>query len=571
MLSKACCLFWATVFYVHAVSVIVAPSDDHPVFEGWGTSICWWGNIVGNYSDAVRDTIVDLVFDTADGLGMNIVRYNIGGGDAPSHNHMGTGKEMEGFLDGESSAYDWTKDAPQRRILHAAKERIPGAWFIAEAFSNSPPYWMTVSGCASGASGGGDNLKSDSYGLFADYLTHVVKQFRDEWGIFFRTIEPFNEPSGNWWKSGGGQEGCHFSRANQVKLVAGLHESLVEKQLATEIAAPDEYGYDITVESYEYFDAATRSSVSQINTHGYSGSKRSELRRLATEDGKRLWASEIDGSGAPSPFDVWAHNHDDIAPGLDIAQRIIRDFREMSPEGWIFWQVVESEQAQISLNKNWGCIHVDYTGGERYYLCKKYHAMKQFTKFIRPLSRMVDIEDDNAIAFMSEERNRLTIVQRNASTAAVSYEYDLSRFEGAGSLASVWRTSSTENAVRCDDMPVYDGILAAPAQPQSVTTYCIDIDNVNVSVHAGAVFGAVPESAHPLRICRDGAKRVLMNNVGAETVNFEVFDLCGKRLRAGLSTPGKQPLLQLPSTTRALIVRFRGSDRRWMSSLQILQ
>jgi len=550
---------------------MVAPSDDYPVFEGWGTSICWWGNIIGNYSDAVRDTIMDLVFDTADGLGMNIVRYNIGGGDAPSHNHMGTGREMEGFLDGESSDFNWTRDAGQRRILNAAKDRIPGAWFIAEAFSNSPPYWMTVSGCASGASGGGDNLKSDSYSLFANYLTEVVKHFRNEWGIFFRTIEPFNEPSGDWWKSGGGQEGCHFSRANQVRLIGVLHESLAEKQLGTQIAAPDEYGYDITFESYKYYDADTRSSVSQINTHGYSGSKRSELRRLATEGGKRLWSSEIDGSGASSPFDAWPHNHDDIVPGLDIAQRIIRDFRGMSPEGWIFWQIVESEQAQISLDKNWGCIHADFTGGERYYLCKKYHAMKQFTKFIRPFSRMVDIEDENAIAFLSEKQNRLVIVQRNAASAAVSYEYDLSGFDSVGPAASVWRTSSTENAVQCDDISVYDGILSASAQPRSITTYCIDLSNGGVATHTGAVIATAYASAHPLRICRDGAKRVLLHNLSAETVNFGIFDLCGKRLRTGFSTPGKRTPLQLPSTTRALVIRFRASDRGWLSSLQILQ
>jgi hypothetical protein len=89
-------------------------NDNRHNFQGWGTSICWWGNIIGKYPEKTRDTILGLVFDTSSGLGLNIIRYNIGGGDAPSHNHMGVGKEMEGFLSEESATYDWTKDAGQR-------------------------------------------------------------------------------------------------------------------------------------------------------------------------------------------------------------------------------------------------------------------------------------------------------------------------------------------------------------------------------------------------------------------------------------------------------------------------
>jgi hypothetical protein len=58
---------------------------------------------------------------------------------------------------------------------------------------------MTKSGCASGNTDGSNNLKDDSYDAFADYLTEVVKHFRDSWGITFRTLEPLNEPNASWW------------------------------------------------------------------------------------------------------------------------------------------------------------------------------------------------------------------------------------------------------------------------------------------------------------------------------------------------------------------------------------
>ena len=93
---------------------------------------------------------------------------------------------------------------------------------ILEAFSNSPPYWMTKSGCASGSTDGSNNLKDDSYDAFADYLTEVVKHYRDSFGITFRTLEPLNEPNANWWKANGGQEGCHFSPANQQTIIKAV-------------------------------------------------------------------------------------------------------------------------------------------------------------------------------------------------------------------------------------------------------------------------------------------------------------------------------------------------------------
>lgn len=457
-----------------AVTVTVNPGVRYQEFEGWGTSICWWGNIIGKYPDQARDSIMDLLFDTSNGLGLSIIRYNIGGGDNPSHNHMGVGKMMDGFKAGENAQYDWTKDAGQRWVVNAAKQRIPSDWFIAEAFSNSPPYWMTVSGCASGGSGGSNNLKSGYYSQFVDYLTTVVKHFNDEWGIFFRTLEPMNEPD-NGWTVNGAQEGCSFSHENQAKLILEVKKQLDEKQLLTKISAPDGASYGSTIAAYNSYNANVKSCIYQINTHGYFGGSRTDLLALAQRDGKKLWASEIDGSGAEYPFDQWTHNHNDIVPGLDIANRIIRDLRDLKAEAWITWQVVESEQAQTSVNKNWGCIHADFTGGNRYYITKKYHAIRQFTSIIRPFSRMIRIDNNDAVAFLSPEQDRLVIVQRNAGNSAVTFDYNLSNFQQVGPKVSVWRTSATENFQKLDDLTVVNGTLSTSSSPKSITTYVIPI------------------------------------------------------------------------------------------------
>ena len=41
-----------------AVTVTVDPKVEYQEFEGWGTSICWWGNIIPNYPQRSRDSIM---------------------------------------------------------------------------------------------------------------------------------------------------------------------------------------------------------------------------------------------------------------------------------------------------------------------------------------------------------------------------------------------------------------------------------------------------------------------------------------------------------------------------------
>ena len=66
-------------------------------FEGWGTSLCWWANRIG-YCDVLAQKAADLLFNAETGLGMNIARYNIGGGDDPTHHHITrTDSMMPGF------------------------------------------------------------------------------------------------------------------------------------------------------------------------------------------------------------------------------------------------------------------------------------------------------------------------------------------------------------------------------------------------------------------------------------------------------------------------------------------
>ena len=111
--------------------VVVDPGKRYQVFEGWGTSLCWWAVKAGAWSESNRSKLLGAIADPDTGLGYTIFRYNIGGGDDPANahctpHHMGEGKglraEMEGFKDSSADDYHWDRDAGQRNEYHTPEE-----------------------------------------------------------------------------------------------------------------------------------------------------------------------------------------------------------------------------------------------------------------------------------------------------------------------------------------------------------------------------------------------------------------------------------------------------------------
>ena len=52
------------------------------VLKGWGTSACWWSQYCAD--EKAAEEIAELLYGDT-GLGLNIYRYNIGGGTDPEN------------------------------------------------------------------------------------------------------------------------------------------------------------------------------------------------------------------------------------------------------------------------------------------------------------------------------------------------------------------------------------------------------------------------------------------------------------------------------------------------------
>ncbi|CCK29791.1 Endo-beta-1,6-galactanase [Streptomyces davaonensis JCM 4913] len=421
-------------------TIVINPGTRYGTWEGWGTSLAWWGNVFGT-----RDDFADLFFTTKSvtyngtslpGLGLNIARYNLGacswnavnGETMVKSPNIPAFKQIEGFWqdwnneDPTSSAWDWTADATQRAMLVKATQR--GA--VTELFANSPMWWMCYNHNPSGAADGGNNLQTWNYRQHASHLAAVALYARTNWGVNFATVDPFNEPASSWWTASGTQEGCHLDPAVQAAVLPYMRSELDKRGLTgVRISASDETNYDTARSTWSSFGSATKALVSQVNVHGYQGTggRRDLLYTdVVTTSGKKLWNSETGDSDGT---------------GLSMARNLCYDFRWLHPTAWCYWQVMDP-------STGWAMIAYDANTLQPTTVQPKYYVMAQFSRHIRPGMTILDTGVSFAAAAYDASARRLVLVAVNTSTSPQTFTFDLSRFTtvtgGSGGLVPRWNT-----------------------------------------------------------------------------------------------------------------------------------
>lgn len=433
-------------------TVLLNPTAQSVPFEGWGTSLYGEGHIISKYSKEVQKKYYDVLFSPTLGLGLNVVRYFIPGGENPDPTHVPGrttphySRPPESFQP-EPGVWKWSADLKQRLLLKEAQARGADTF---EAFSNSPPYWMTESKCSAGSvTGSSNNLQTTYYDLFADYLTEVVKFFRDDPGlkITFRTLDPLNEPSGTWWKRGGGQEGCHFSTSAQGKIISAVGKSLIAKGLVgTTISASDENSLGQAAYQAKMYSPTNWGFISQVNFHAYNENTYAELDKVvAGHPGKRLWMSEF-GSTNASP----------------LPDRIHKVFNQQPhASAFLVWQ------------PTWGILRVDGSGISRW---RQYFFFQQYTRFIRPGSHFIQSSDLNVLASISKASDQLVLVIKNTQFNSTHFVINLANLPIAARSASAYRTSISERMVSIAAIPISPtDLLSIKAAPDSVTTLVVPL------------------------------------------------------------------------------------------------
>ncbi|MBT0994313.1 Ig-like domain repeat protein [Cellulomonas sp. DKR-3] len=392
-----------------ASSVTITPNPAYAgaPFEGWGNSLVWFANATGDYPDALRDELFELVFG-ADGLNMNVARYNVGGGRASDvGDYFRQGAAVDGYWAQDTStdpdslygalttnladhralaaawdpddeaSYDWSQDATQRWWLEKlANERDD---LVLEGFANSPPWFMTSSGYTSGGASATSEQVLATDGVpakFTAYLTRVVEHLEDTYGVEFQSVDPFNEPCTGYWSTPTGrladgitpftnavkkpQEGAQIcpgtGAGQQQSLVGLLADDLAASSSDAVVSANDETNPGNFNTAWAQYDEGTRADVGQINVHSYGTNGIAQARDYALAADKTLWMSETGGDFVGSGFDPVSING-----ALGLAQKITSDLRTLQPDAYVLWQEVEDFYNMEKGEKlNWGSVFVDF-------------------------------------------------------------------------------------------------------------------------------------------------------------------------------------------------------------------
>ena len=484
-----------------ALTLTPDPSYQGQEFEGWGTSLVWFANATGDYPAEIRNRLAEMVFGP-DGLNLNIARYNIGGGNAPDvADYLRPGGAVEGWWnapegttredidwwDPEDPA-DWNfeADATQRWWIDRIKADVTH-W---EAFSNSPPYFQTVSGYTSGGfDSSADQLKTESIDDFNTYLVRVVEELEKAHGIEVDTLNPFNEPNTNYWgtqlnddgePTGGRQEGAHMGPGLQQEVLRNLAPKLDGSSSDATISAMDETNPGVFATNWNSYPEDVRSVVGQLNVHTYGTGQRTTVRDIAKGENRPLWMSEVGGS--------WGDGQDfeSMESGLGIAKRITDDLRELEPSAWVFWQPVEDYDnmkpgGESAAGANWGSIQMPFkcTSGDTLESCPiytntKFNTVRNYTHYIQPGDKLVQVNDDNTTVALTD--SGAAVVHVNESVLPAPVVLDFSKFGSVKRGATVTPVVSDANGALVEGAPVVisNASAAVTAPAQSVTTFVVE-------------------------------------------------------------------------------------------------
>jgi O-glycosyl hydrolase len=417
-------------------------------FQGWGTSLCWWANVVGGWPN--RTNFVDLAYNQ---LKLNIARYNIGGGENPTNNFLAYRAQMPGF-EPTNGVWNWNADTNQRWVLQQALARGVN---LVDAFANSPPWWMTVSRSVTGAVGATNNLLVSDETLFATYLANVVSNLTVLDGDHFNYVTPMNEPNGSKWSYGNSQEGCNISQAQQAPVINALRTALNTSLPAAGIDAAEDVDPYQSYSDLISYPSATINDLALCTTHTYSETGNSSLASEANSLGKSLWVAEYG---------------DNDGTGLTMAQRIHDDITVMGARAWCYWQVIDNATG-------WGFLYnplvaptnASYT--TNYTINEKFYAMGQFSEFVRPGNEIISVNDSSTLAAYNPTNSTLILVIVNTNTTSLNVTYNLTDFGSKPWQVIATQTSATESMAPLP-IPIVTAEKFTSAIPaQSITTFTL--------------------------------------------------------------------------------------------------
>ncbi len=431
---------------VKEATINIDISKTYQTISNFAASDSWACQFVGNWPDAKRNKIADLLFSRATnpdgspiGIGLSLWRFNIGAGSTLQGNESGIKDEWrraESFLNNDGS-YNWQNQAGQIWFLKAAKQRGVTQFL---GFNNSPPVQFTING-KSFATAGKVNIAPDKYDAFAAYLANTVKGVQKISNVKFDYISPVNEPQWDW--SDGGQEGCPYTNSEIAGLVKSISKAFATEKVSSKILVGEagSINYLFTKgdkpgkgsQVNDFFKPGSANYIGDlpgvshtIVAHSYfttSPMAKSVKVRVALADtvaaikGLNFWQSEYCILGDNAGEIDGNHRDLGINAALYLASVIHTDLTSANASAWQWWTAISAYDYKD------GLIYVDKNKTDgNFYTSKMLWAMGNYSRFISVGAIRVNAESPDTSLLISafKKGKELTVVIVNPTAGSIT-------------------------------------------------------------------------------------------------------------------------------------------------------
>lgn len=415
--------------------MLLYPANKHQVFGTFGVSGAWWAQEIGGWTEVdeksgmpKNERIAQLLFDREKGIGIRCYRYNLGAGSKESLSGVYDDKSRrtESF-DVSDYEYDWSRDKNAVDMMKLAVKY--GAEEIV-FFVNSPPERLTKNHMAHCSRPFMTNLDKKNYYKFSKYCLDCVEHFLGE-GIPIKYLSPVNEPV---WKWTGGQEGCHYSPTQVWALLRVFADEIDKRPALKDLKLSAAENGDIRWFNKTYCrlllnDIKIRDKLDAIDTHSYFLTPKYTILEKTIGDRPaflRRYKKFMDSHYPDVELKTseWCHMKGGRDYGMKSAlvqtRVIMEDLKLLDVTSWQLW---------IAVSKYDYCDGLIYQFDKprSYRLTKRYFAFGNFSKFIEPGSRRIEIntgEELMSVAFEKEGKYIAVVANRNKTEIPLTLPSD---------------------------------------------------------------------------------------------------------------------------------------------------
>jgi glucuronoarabinoxylan endo-1,4-beta-xylanase len=430
-----------------AVTVTVDGSKRYQKIDGFGGSGAYYENLLRELQEPARTGAADLLFSD---LGTSIYRFR-----------LWTGIESVND-DDDPNNFNWEAfnfNTDQDQVWNAIQAKNRGVTkFIASVWS--PPAWMKDNANERG----GGSLLPTMYQEFAEWLAAYVIGYQTYHGINIGWIGIQNEPNyvASW-------ETCTYTAEQLRDVIKIVGAKFSAEGISTKIVIPETSG---ATEALNYIptimaDPEAAQYVDVFANHLYDTS-------FFNPDEKTAYLQAVARAGVQYNKPIWQteYSYLDTAEANTFREAIftarhihnVLTFENGSAYlVWgLFWDTSSPGQGLITMNQ----------GGGSYTITPKFYAVKQYSKFVTPGSRRIDVVVNNpdvlVSAYMNETNGKVTIVAINKGQNPVTATFNLK--DAATASFKQYRTSTSENCAYIEEITVSNNSFNLDLPSESITT-----------------------------------------------------------------------------------------------------